>query len=658
MLPPNQMPPNQQMNQQPLNYLQPPMPNGIQNIQRNKIPSPAPPSIQNAQPPINSMNHHQMTNGDDHNNLAYSSALDQTFNKPSILTPHQTNLLKTQIIAYKYLARNMPLPPSLQASLQNKSPLMHQTGPPPSQFNRPDASAINPLQQIQQMRPPLPPVNQNYGPQQQHNLPIQHINQQPTQIYHQMANSQPQQVAPFQNVTQSVQHHKPIKTTSVPKPTGIDPNEMLKERENKIAQRIALRIIELENLPNNIPEDVRIKAMTELRALRLVSFQKKLRQEVVGCMRRDSTLETSLNPKLYKRTKRQGLRDARLTEKLEKQQKLEQEKKKKQKHQEYLTAILQHAKEFKEYHRNIQGKISKVNKAVATYHANTEREQKKEQERIEKERMRRLMAEDEEGYRKLIDQKKDKRLAFLLSQTDEYINNLTEMVMEHKNELKKKKGKKKKRKPKPVNENENLDGINDETSQMSDLHVNVIETSTGQVLSGKEAPLSSQIDQWLETHPGFEVAPRNESSGDEYEDDDEMETEEQELDTTITTVNEEDKQLSTAVAEAVATVATTNEDVEKPKEVVQQASAAEDDEYKTCGYQNYYNIAHAISERVYEQASIMVFGRLKEYQVLGLEWLVSLYNNNLNGILADEMVINLILINSLILNSNHLSIFK
>ena len=59
--------------------------------------------------------------------------------------------------------------------------------------------------------------------------------------------------------------------------------------------------------------------------------------------------------------------------------------------QEYLNAVLQHAKDFKEYHRNISGKISKVNKAVLTWHANTEREQKKEQERIEKERMRRLM---------------------------------------------------------------------------------------------------------------------------------------------------------------------------------------------------------------------------------------------------------------------------
>lgn len=48
------------------------------------------------------------------------------------------------------------------------------------------------------------------------------------------------------------------------------------------------------------------------------------------------------------------------------------------------------------------------------------------------------MAEDEEGYRKLIDQKKDKRLAFLLSQTDEYIGNLTEMVKQHKLEQKRK----------------------------------------------------------------------------------------------------------------------------------------------------------------------------------------------------------------------------
>jgi len=48
--------------------------------------------------------------------------------------------------------------------------------------------------------------------------------------------------------------------------------------------------------------------------------------------------------------------------------------------------------------------------------------------------------------RKLIDQKKDKRLAFLLSQTDEYISNLTEMVKQHKMEQRRKQEEEEKKK--------------------------------------------------------------------------------------------------------------------------------------------------------------------------------------------------------------------
>jgi SWI/SNF-related matrix-associated actin-dependent regulator of chromatin subfamily A protein 2/4 len=91
-----------------------------------------------------------------------------------------------------------------------------------------------------------------------------------------------------------------------------------------------------------------------------------------------------------------------------------------------------------EHRKQIIAKTIKLNRAVINYHANAEREQKKERERIEKERMRRLMAEDEEGYRKLIDQKKDSRLAFLLTQTDEYIANLTQMVKQHKSDQRRK----------------------------------------------------------------------------------------------------------------------------------------------------------------------------------------------------------------------------
>lgn len=52
---------------------------------------------------------------------------------------------------------------------------------------------------------------------------------------------------------------------------------------------------------------------------------------------------------------------------------------------------------------------------------------------------------------------------------------------------------------------------------------------------------------------------------------------------------------------------------------------------------DYYKVAHRIQEEVTQQPSILVGGTLKEYQLKGLQWMVSLYNNNLNGILADEM---------------------
>ena len=54
-----------------------------------------------------------------------------------------------------------------------------------------------------------------------------------------------------------------------------------------------------------------------------------------------------------------------------------------------------------------------------------------------------LKAEDEEGYRKLIDKEKDRRLAYLLQQTDEYIESLIAMVKEHKEEVMKKKKRRK-----------------------------------------------------------------------------------------------------------------------------------------------------------------------------------------------------------------------
>ncbi|KAB0802651.1 hypothetical protein PPYR_04837 [Photinus pyralis] len=549
-------------------------------------------------------------------------------NGTSAFTQVQMQQLRVQIMAYRMLARNQPLTQQMTLAVQGKRPdgapqcpTPPPTSPYPSQGAPTSAQGTTPpsdgnenapseSQPPQAMRPPGPPNSQapttnstpaqqpvGLKPGQQNNTPPipQGIRPGATPPAQQ---GQGQHPAPKQN-----------RVTSIPKPVGIDPLIVLQERENRVAARIAARMEQLANLPTNMPDDLRIKAQIELRALRCLNFQRQLRSEIVACTRRDTTLETAVNVKAYKRTKRQGLREARATEKLEKQQKLDAERKRRQKHQEFLTCVLQHGKDFKEFHRNNQAKLARINKAVMNHHANAEREQKKEQERIEKERMRRLMAEDEEGYRKLIDQKKDKRLAFLLSQTDEYISNLTEMVKQHKLEQRRKQQeeeKRKRRRKKKQSAEGNMDA-DDDGSQGSDKPVTVIETSSGKVLSGDEAPMLSQLHQWLEAHPGWEVA-----------DTDDEDSEDDQEDLRSSGGNQKTEE-------------------EKAKEVIKKAKC-EDDEYKNGKEeQTYYSIAHTVHEMVTEQASIMVNGQLKEYQTKGLEWLVSLFNNNLNGILADEM---------------------
>ncbi|XP_055388864.1 uncharacterized protein LOC129617843 [Condylostylus longicornis] len=51
----------------------------------------------------------------------------------------------------------------------------------------------------------------------------------------------------------------------------------------------------------------------------------------------------------------------------------------------------------------------------------------------------------------------------------------------------------------------------------------------------------------------------------------------------------------------------------------------------------YFELTHSIQEEVVVPPSNLKGGQLREYQLKGLSWMVSLYNNNLNGILADAM---------------------
>lgn len=314
-------------------------------------------------------------------------------------------------------------------------------------------------------------------------------------------------------------------------PTGLDPLMVLSEREKRIEKRAATRLKELETMTEDekpplgyllseyYDETVKsaspekLKSIVQLRSLQLRDKQQKLREEIVQNMEEASRLANSVDRTSYRKIMKRTMRDAKLTEKLERQQRIDREKKEKQRHLDYLQTVCNQGRDLIAWHKSHQAKMGKLGKAILQYHAHIDKEEQRRADKRSKDRIRALRNDDEEAYLKLIDEAKDTRLTLLLKQTGTYLESLTKAVVDQQNE--------------------------------------------------------------------------NMSLDDDVETDEEM---------------DEDMMLTDKNGKKV----------------------------------DYYKMAHRVQEKVM-QPDIMVGGKLKDYQIKGLQWMVSLYNNRLNGILADEM---------------------
>jgi ATP-dependent helicase STH1/SNF2 len=160
----------------------------------------------------------------------------------------------------------------------------------------------------------------------------------------------------------------------------------------------------------------------------------QLREEMIHAVNRSTTLSISADKLTYRRMKRQTLREARLTEKIERQQRIQREHQERQKYMDYLQSICDHGRNLVADHYEHKATQTKLGRAVLQYHTHVEKEEQKKLERISKERMIALKNDDEEAYMKLIDVAKDTRLAQLLKQTGEFLNSLTLAVVDQKND--------------------------------------------------------------------------------------------------------------------------------------------------------------------------------------------------------------------------------
>ncbi|KAI1704447.1 bromodomain-containing protein [Ditylenchus destructor] len=293
---------------------------------------------------------------------------------PSALTPNQQAQLRAQVTAYKMLARNAPLPRALHYQIMANAGVGTSGLPPP------------------------------YEHENAENLPYD-----------------------LSRILLLHQQRSTTRFTTIAQPPGIDPHKMMREIQN----RIGLRLRELTDMPLNISENLRLNAEIEMRALRLLNFQTQVRSEVLGALKRDTTLITALDPRAYRRTKVHMLREARIVDHLEKEHKITQERKRVEKHRELMQAIVQASKDFRELHKGNVVKTSRLQKAIKIYHANSEKQRKDRERHREMRRIEMLKQGDDAEYEKLLDKEKDKRLVELLEQTDDYIASLTGLVRQH-----------------------------------------------------------------------------------------------------------------------------------------------------------------------------------------------------------------------------------
>ncbi|KAK3715437.1 transcriptional regulator [Vermiconidia calcicola] len=312
-------------------------------------------------------------------------------------------------------------------------------------------------------------------------------------------------------------------------PLGVDPERVREERENMIYNRVVARKQELAKMSANIggwdtsksdmPSDntnVKLQNLIEYKMLCLLPKQREMRQKISREMALSDDLSMTANRTMYRRVKKQSLREARITEKLEKQQRDAAETKEKKKHMDFVRSITQHAEDIRNSAQQHKARVQKLGRMMVQQHSRIEQEEQKRVERTAKQRLQALKANDEETYLKLLGQAKDSRISHLLKQTDGFLNQLA-------------------------------------------------------------ASVKSQQRNMVGRYGGPGPDESEEEEEEEEGDDD--------------------------------------------------AKAKVD----------YYKVAHRVQEDIKVQSNNLVGGTLKEYQIKGLQWMISLYNNNLNGILADEM---------------------
>jgi len=282
----------------------------------------------------------------------------------------------------------------------------------------------------------------------------------------------------------------------------------------------------------------------------------------------------------------------------------------------FFHALFLHRLHFREFHRRKHEMLRKLKAGVEKQLRAVEGDRvddEKTRDREEKRRIRSLRDTNMPAYLELVKQKKDERMRYLADETARYIKSLGERI-----------------------------GVQREAMEAFDREA----AAAAELQAAKEAKRAARAkDRLLKKSGGAGAASAAAAAaaaaggGDEEAAADAM----LDFDETGAATVMPSSSTSSSFSSSLAVPAVRGEehaddddsdisDDEGPSAAALASAAARANAGLAPAQQSYTDTAHRIKELVATQPKLVTGGELKRYQLEGLQWLVSLYNNSMNGV--------------------------
>jgi hypothetical protein len=211
------------------------------------------------------------------------------------------------------------------------------------------------------------------------------------------------------------------------KQQDVDTALLRKEREKIANHAISLRKSQLAQMKQNsanLAPNLAIKLEKERISLELIALQRKVRAAVFNSM----PLEL-LDAGLF-RNKKDIERENRAKEKQQKATRMKEDREMKKQRGFYLKTILNHARDFTNWHRERRRNQKKIADSLLKQQEEKQKALQNNDKQAERERLTALKENNEEEYIRLLKQAKNERLLQLIRQTDQYMAHIGAQLQE------------------------------------------------------------------------------------------------------------------------------------------------------------------------------------------------------------------------------------